>query len=38
VRVNGSDVSLVSSHERVIEDRVGVEATWLVGAVTMEWV
>lgn len=38
VRVSGSDVTLVSSHERVIEDRVGVEATWLVGAVTMEWV
>lgn len=38
VRFSGSEVTLVSSHERVIQDRVGVEATWLVGAVTMEWI
>lgn len=38
LRVSGSQLSLVSSHERVIEDRVGVEANWSVGTVTMEWI
>jgi hypothetical protein len=38
LRVSGSELSLISSHERVIEDRVGVEANWSVGSVTMEWI
>ena len=38
LRVSGSELALISSHERVIEDRVGVEATWSVGSVTMEWI
>lgn len=38
LRVSGSELSLISTHERVIEDRVGVEANWSVGSVTMEWI